>query len=354
MELLGGRVEGIVKEINAQLMAQIKISEERMLFPKISYGEVIPSGFWSSVKSVFVNVAADYKDGDGEAAEKSNPTESAAIGRLPIIALKRSLNAQIMEDVEELINGGYEPEAIVKKVTEIQRLNIDSIFLRLELDTNRALSNGVIAVNDGTNTEIDNVKVDYLIPKENKYNVAVADSVTYQDVKKLINDAKKRHIYFQLALTDSDTLIKLGSASDMRKAYAIGKGITGELDGTLELTQLNEHFKRVHGFEFMETTPSVMVEIKGNKAPKEAWKPGIITFVPSLRPVKIGYKGVVEKRMHKNFNDEDVYTDLDKYALMSVMSQKKDPYTISCRIETRAVPILDAADAVCLLDTKKN
>lgn len=352
MELLGGRVKDIVKEVNAQLLAQIRISEERMLFPKISYDEVIPSGFWSSVKSVYVNVAADYKDADGEAALKSNPTESAAIGRLPIIALKRELNSRLMEDIEELINGGYSDDAVVKKVTEIQRLNIDSVFLRLELDTNRALSNGVIVTNDGTNTNIDNVRVDYLIPEANKYETKVEGDTTLEDVKNVIKDAKSRAIYFELALADSDTLDKLGQAEDMRKAYATKKGISGTLDGHLDLEQINEYFKPKYGFEFVETTPNVRVEIKGVATPKEAWKPGVITFVPTAKPIKIGHKGVIEKRVH--FDDGDVYTDLGKYSMMSVLSQKKDPYTIVSRLETRAVPILDAADAVCILSAKKN
>lgn len=353
MELLGGRVKDIVKEVNAQLLAQIRISEERMLFPTISREQLIPSGFWSSVKSVYVNVAADYKDADGEASIKSNPTESAAIGRLPIIALKRGLNNGAMEDIEELINGGYAPEAVVEKVTQIQRLNIDSVMLRLELDSNRSLSRGIISVNDGTNTNIDNVNVDFRIPDANKFSSKVPGTITYQDIQNVVKAAQDAGVKFELALTDSDTLSAIGQAEDTRKAYATKKNIAGTIDGELDLDQINELFNSKFGFEFRKTTPNVRVEIKGVINVKEAWSPGVVAFVPTKKPLIIGHKGVIEKRMHSRFNDSDVYTDLGRYSMMSVLSQQKDPYSIMSRLETRAVPILDASDAVFLLDTQK-
>ena len=350
MKILGGRVPSIVKEANALLLAQLQLSQERMFFPKRSREEVCVGGTWEAVKSLYSNVAADYKDADGEAPEKSNPTESLAMGKLPIIALKRGLNNSYMEAIESMI-GRYDASAIAEKVTVIQRLNIDSTYMRLELDTNRALSHGVIAVNDGTNVNLDNVRVDFKIPDENKHTSKVEGDVTLDDIEAVIEAAAD--IQFAKALTDAPTLRKLGQAEDMRKAYAGANGISGTFDGQLTLSQINDYFKEMYGFEFEKTTTSVRVEIKGIVSSKEAWKEGVITFVPSERPIIIGHWGVVEKRAHNMFNDEDVYTDLGKYSLMSVLSQKKDPYTIQSRLETRAVPILDQSDAVHILETAK-
>lgn len=352
MILTGSNIQGLQKEINKYLLAQLAVSKEKMLFPKIMGSELFLSGYWEDVRGVYSNVAADYMAFDSETPVKTNPSEEAVNGKIPKIGLKRGLNESYMESIEKML-GSYSADAIAEKITIVQRLNIDSALLRLEFDTMRALSHGVISVNNGNNVNLDNVRVDYHIPATNKFGVAVANTVTYQDVKNMLRKADELGLVgFVRAYTDSATLEKLGADEGMRKAYATRKALIAVPEGTLDVNQINEVFA-ADGIAFIKATEKIRLELKGVRTNADAWKSGVITFVPEVKAGLIAHCPVVEKRQSQRFNDGDIYTDIGDYSIMSVLSQTKDPYTIVSRLETRAVPILSNSDGICQIDLSK-
>lgn len=329
-------LQGIEAEIRKLQIAQVVASKAKYIFPKISSSVFFPTGTWEDLRLGDDGQMGDFISVGSSAVVKSTPDGRALTGKLPMIANERLMSSNELKRVASLGSVKANKDAYAEEYVYRTQLNIDGVLKLLEVSGLQALSNGLVTLN-GKN--IEDVDVNYMIPKENKTGVTEMDKITYKEV---VEFTRGKGIV--KAFASQYEIDLLGSDQQMKDQYAM---IVGGLpsNAILGLAEINRVFER-EGFVFT----LVPTFIQDGTRKIEPWKKGVITFVGSDRVMVIGHS-LTPEAIDQPFTG-GVRNMLNDYSMMTVIEYQTNPYRVSNRIETYAVPILASAEYTYIMDSK--
>lgn len=329
-------LQGIERELTAYLMAQVEASKAKYLFPTFTSAVHFPTGTWEDLRQGEDNQIGDFISVGSAAVVKKTPQGEALMGKIPMFGNERLMNAEELKRLSNMSSTGANKDAFAYQYAYRQQLNIDGFYKLMEYNTFQMLANGYITLG-GKNLASADLR--YKIPAENETGVAVIDELTYNDV---ITFTRGKGI--TKAFASQNEIDLLGTDEQMQKQYAM---IVGGLPSgaILGLDEINRVFER-EGFKI--TLVPDFIKDGSNKI--ALWKKGVITFVGSDRVAVIGHSETPEAI--DNPQNGGVRRMLGEYSLMSVIEYQTNPYSVSNRLETFAVPILADAENTYIMDSK--
>lgn len=327
-----------LKEINAVLAAKIIQSTAQYSFTQHLGDRLFSAPLWSEIRDAEEVQIGNFISPDSEAVVKERPNARPMMGEIPMFGIKRMLTGKKFAEVQKLTQGASS-DTIAEMYLVDQLANVESFHKLMQYSFQKMASEGWISLSSTIVENFKDITLDYKIPTENFVGVETVGSITYDDIYNIIKDNPMSRAY----LTQYEINL-LGKNKQMQDQYAM---IVGGLPSgaSLGLPEINVVFQRF-GLVFIELKPFVM----DGKNRISAWKEGVISFMPNEKAGIIAHAKTPENEFGRGAGG--IQRALDKYSLFSVMDFSQDPFGISNRLETYAVPVLGDGENTFVLDSK--
>lgn len=329
-------LQGLERDITEYLMAQLAASRAKYVFPTFMSDVYFPTGSWEDIRQGEDNQIGDFISVGSAAVVKKTPEGEALMGKIPMFGNERLMSAEQLKALANMASTAANKDRFAEQYAYRQQLNIDGFYKLMEVHTFAMLANGFITLG-GKN--LADANLTYKIPSSNEVGVETIGQLTYNDIITFI-----RGKGIVKAFCSQNEIDMLGKDDQMQKQYAM---IVGGLPSgaILGLDEINRVFER-EGFK-VTLVPDFVKDGSRNIA---LWSKGVITFVGSERVGVIGHSLTPEAIDQPQTGG--IRRMLGDYSLMSVIEYQTNPYRVSNRLETFAVPILADAENTYIMDSK--
>lgn len=332
-----------------------KKQKENYLVPSMTRNEFSADLTFSSASLNHSIVAADVVSLSSPLPLKSRGSISKVTGIIPKVGLKYSLNEKEIQDLLIMAQTGVKEGEIVKKLMDDATKCIEGVDMRNEILFQQALSEGVILVDEDTNTG-EAIRVDFGYKDDHMFKVAAAwgqSGYTPQsDVQKMFTkaDADGNTIailmmsrkYFDLFRNSDEG--KLMSANFRQLTYTAATKLP-----TPTRSQMIDAMKDEYGCDIKIVDTSVKVEVGGTTKSFKPWKEDAIVGIPSERVGRVVYGTLVEEKRPVNGVN---YQKAGDFTLVSKFAHN-EPLEEFTAGQALCIPVIDDVDQIYVLNASE-
>lgn len=312
-----------------------------LLYKELLDNEYSVNGTFASISETVTNFMVDVVATDSKLPLKNREALKLLNGYLPKLGNKMYFNEQQLQDLDAMVSMGNMPldELLVKLFKDADTL-IKGGLLRNEYIFLQGLSKGIATVTDADNVGVEFV-CDYKFLPENKSYVAVANTVTLEDITGVVNKASNDGIILGRAFMDFATYNQLLNDVEV-KAYF------NDMKPTKSM--FNDFLLAEFGLRITVVNRVVTAQKDGVNTSMPAWAPGQITFTTDEKVGKLVWTRTAE------FNHRVggvMYTDADNGVFLVSKYGKNDPVAEFTSIQGRCLPVIGNVQNIYQLDTTK-
>lgn len=311
--------------------------------------EYSPDNKWESGSVDTRYVAADFVAMDSPLPVKSRDTIAAANGKIPKSGMKRVMKESDITNINIMKAQGATAQRIVQKLANDPVACSTGLDEKNEYNFLFGFSNGYVAVKDEDKPNaLMRIRYNYL--PENCFGVETKDSLTLDDIKRVISEADANGdtvIQIWIAKSTYDALRQTRGARELVATYD-GRIYTDDSNLPVPTsTKFNEAFADDNnGITFRVIDRSVILEKDGKKTSVKPWNANKLIFTCSEMVGALVYGQLAE--MSNPVKNVD-YQTIDEYKLISKFSTT-DPLTETTAGQQRVIPVIENVDQVYSLD----
>lgn len=311
--------------------------------------EFSPDNKWESGSVDTRYVAADFVSMDSELPVKSRDTIASANGKIPKSGMKRIMKESDITNINIMKAQGATPQRIAQKLANDPVACSTGLDEKNEYNFLFGFSNGYVAVKDEDHPNaLMRVRYNYL--PENCFGVETKDSLTLDDIKRVISCADANGdavIQIWIAKSTYDALRQTRGARELVADYN-GHVYTDESNLPVPTaTKFNEAFADDNnGITFRVIDRSVFLEKDGKKKSFKPWNAKKIIFMCNTMVGALVYGQLAE--MTNPVKNVD-YQIIDEYKLISKFSTA-DPLVETTAGQQRVLPVIENVDQIYSLD----
>lgn len=305
---------------------------------------------WESASVDTRYVAADMVAMDSPLPVKKRPTVAHANGRLPKIGMKKVMSETDINTVNIMIAQGAQWEQVAKKLTADAVACSTGIDEKIEYSFLYALGHGYCLVEDDNNTGTA-LRIDFGYLDENKFGVAVANTIDYEAIKNVINAANAKGDSITTIAVSLATYNRMRQTQWAKELVANYRGMTYTSSTTLPVPSagiFDEAFADDNnGIKFLKIDRSIIVEKDGVQKSVKPFGDTNLIFLTTENVGSLVWSNVAEKT---NPVQNVLYSTLDQFKLVSKFS-KPDPLQEVTYGQALVLPVIENVDQIYVLDT---
>ena len=343
----------VKEKVNGQ-KKPLKYYHKEMLTPVFSADQK-----WEGTSANTTYVAADMVAMDSPLPLKSRDSVAQTGGKLPKIGMKKQLKETQINAINIMKahlsmtsdEGAKKSQLgrIFNKITDDGYACSVGIDERNELNFLKGLSEGIILVPDEENTGT-GMRVNYGYMPEHCFGVAVADTLTGDDIERVLAKADidgNTLSVVAIALSTYNKIRKSQWAKELVANYK--EQVVADSSRLPVPTAVNfdEAFKSEYGLEFLKIDRTVIVEKNGKKISIKPFNPAKLVFLPQADNVGSLVWGTLAEDTNRVAGVE--YSTVDDYKLISRYS-KTDPLQEITNGQALCLPVIEDADLIYSID----
>lgn len=310
--------------------------------------EFAPDNKWESTSVNTTYVAADIVAVDSEIPIKSRDSIASANGKLPKIAIGKTLKESDINTINIMQTQGGNAKEIAKKLAN------DAVACSVGLDERNeynylfALCHGYVGIEDADTNQMMRLNFNYL--DDNQFSATVKGQIDLDDIKKVIEKADadgNTIIRIKISKTQYANLRKTTKAKELYANYA-GQVYTNP-DHLLTPTasKFNEAFADDNnGIQFEIVDRSIKIEKNGKRTSVKPWNNDRLVFLCSEITGTLVYGRLAEQTNPVAKVD---YQTIDGYKLISKYSET-NPLREFTTGQAFVAPIIEDVDQIYVLD----
>lgn len=343
----------VKEKVNGQ-KKPLRYYHKEMLTPVFSADQK-----WEGTSANMTYVAADMVAMDSPLPLKSRDSVAQTGGKLPKIGMKKQLKETQINAINIMKahlsmtsdEGAKKSQLgrIFNKITDDGYACSVGIDERNELNFLKGLSEGIILVPDEENTGT-GMRVNYGYMPEHCFGVAVADTLTGDDIERVLAKADidgNTLSVVAIALSTYNKIRKSQWAKELVANYK--EQVVADSSRLPVPTAVNfdEAFKSEYGLEFLKIDRTVIVEKNGKKISIKPFNPAKLVFLPQADNVGSLVWGTLAEDTNRVAGVE--YSTVDDYKLISRYS-KTDPLQEITNGQALCLPVIEDADLIYSID----
>lgn len=322
-----------------------------MLTPKLS-----ADNRWDSTAVNKSIVAADIVALDSPLPIKKRPSISVAGGKIPKIGIKMAKTESLISDIRILESRGVTEAEIARAVFDDLGRCVSGINERLEFAFLQALSTGVTLIDDEDNAGA-GIRIRFGYRKSNSYGAVKkwgeSGYTPISDVERVLAAASERGDTIVTIMVDKTSYNLMRKSEEAKSLHTSSiSNFTGHNMITPSPSQFNTIMEDEYNVKIVVVDRSVRVEIDGNQKPLKPFAKNTLVFLTTAKDEKVGslVYGILAEESSPVTNVE--YQKIDTYILTSKYS-KNDPLTEFTSAQTIALPVIENADSIYILNTQE-
>lgn len=338
---------GLVEKINGKTTPLTYLHKEML------QKEITTDLKWQSLNIDGSAVSADIVSMDSELPLKRRDSFGTASGDVPKLGLKLALNEKTLSDIDILQNRNVETKTVVGKIFDDTKKAIVGVYEKLEYMFLYGLSNGVILIDDDTNTGT-GIRLDFNYPTANKFGASVkwsdvANAKPIDDIKRVVKIAKAKGTMPTILMMDEGTFDNLAANQQTREQYAFNQNFVGTQIPVPDLAQVNTLMKSKFNLTIKIVDRTVVVEKNGKRTVTTPWASGKIIFLESERVGKLVY-GILAEDTRRN--PAVMYTKVDDFILVKKWHEN-EPFSEWTSSQALVLPVINNVDSIYTLDSEE-
>lgn len=321
--------------------------------------EYSPTLKFSSIQADGTTVAADIVAMDSPLPLKKRDSLSKFDGDIPKMGMAKSLNERTMSDIDIMMaqnSQGSQTQEIVKKIFGDIPKVITGIYERLEFMFLEALSTGVTATTDLSDTKNVGVgiRLDYQIPAANKHGVTTVWSNTgsatpIADIQRVLDQMDTDGVMCKKMLMDKTAFNNFIKCTDVKTLFAFNNGFAGSNIIAPTVDQINAAVEAKWGITIQIINRTIKTEKDGTVTNTKPWADGTVCFVTRDKVGRLVWGNLAEKNRPVA---GVTYQTADDFILVSKFSVNQPSLAEFTNSQAIVVPVIDNANEIYLLDTK--
>ncbi|MDR2765128.1 MAG: major capsid protein [Tannerella sp.] len=338
----------IVEKINDS-KSPVTYLYKTMLRPELS-----PDLKWDALSVNTSIVAADVVAMDSPLPLKNRDSMSTASGTIPKLGMKMQKSEKLLTDIQVLQARGATEQQIAQKLFEDVPRCITGIYERLEYMFLRALSTGLMLVQDEENAGA-GIRVQFGYKPGNSYGASFKwGNEGYKpvsDIERVIKDAYDKHgdVITVIALDRAQyNLIRTSNEAKALFASSIGN-FTGNNQIVPAPSQFNALVADELKVEFLVIDRSVRYEKDSKQTSVKPFAENTLVFLTAKQVGRLVY-GILAEETSPVPGVE--YQKVDSFILVSKYS-KNDPLREFTTSQALALPVIENVDSIYLLNTQE-
>lgn len=340
------KLQTFIEKVNGKRNGQLSYLHKDTSILRKEYS---PDNKWESGSIDTKYVAADFVAVDSELPIKSRDSIASANGKIPKSGIQRVLKESDILNIRFMEAQGDAQRQIARKLSQDPVACSTGLDEKNEYNFLFGLSNGYIAVKDEDKPDA-LMRLNFNYFKENSFGVETKDSLTLEDIKRVISKADadgNTIIQIWIAKSAYDALRQTRGAKELVSNYN-GQIYTDDTNlPTPTATKFNEAFADDNnGITFRIIDRSVYLEADGVKKSVKPWNANKVIFTCSTMIGAFVYGRLAEQTNPVNNVD---YQIIDDYKLISKYSLP-NPLREVTSGQQFAIPVIENVDQIYSLD----
>jgi len=337
---------GVILAVVKKYGSNNQDAEETFLYQAHLDKKFSADGRWTTIKGNFKRLVADYVAIGSPATLKSRGSKGLAEGKIPKVSNKYQMDEQQFKDLERMVRDNDDEKAIIQEITDDPKNAVLNIYRLNELAFLNGLCNGIASVGKNVSKGVE-IRADYGYTDDQKFKVDTANSITIDDVQRLIDAQKKKPT---TAFLDATSLTRIKNSESFRSRVANNMGVilpAGQAYPVLSTDRVKEFFQSEWNINLVlgvEKTFEIEGE-DGETTNYQPWTSGVIVFSASPKVGALVWSKTVE---HSRRSDLADYAEAD-YILVSKFGEL-DPIAEFTKAEAEVLPVINA-DGIAVLNT---
>jgi hypothetical protein len=323
------------------------------LFKTMLKPELSPDLKWEALSVNNSIVAADVVAMDSPLPLKSRPSMSSANGTIPKLGMKMQKSEKLLTDIQLMRARGATETQIVQKIFEDLPRVISGIDERLEYMFLKALSTGIMLVEDSENVGA-GIRVQFGYKQENTFGASIKwGNEGYNpisDIQRVIAKATEDGNVITTIALDKAAYNQIRHSDETKALYAASIGnFTGNNAIIPTPTQFNDLMADEYGLKFLIIERSVRYEKNGKQTSVKPFAKNTLVFLTTEEVGKLPY-GILAEETNPVSGVE--YQKVNTYILVSKYS-KNDPLREFTTAQALALPVIENVDSIYILNTQE-
>lgn len=341
------KLSKIIETINGKRDGQSKLT---YLHKTMLRREYSADQKWESASVNTTMVAADMVAMDSPLPIKKRDSIATSNGVLPKVGMKKILRETQINSLNIMKANNASFESIAKKLIDDALACSVGIDEKNEYNFLYALSNGIVLVDDDTNTGTA-LRVNYHYPEANIFGVETAGEISYDDVRRPIakaNEDGNTITHIAVSMTMYNRLRNTRWAKELAANY---RGMAYSADTTLPVPTaavFDDAFADDNnGIKFIKIDRSVKIEKNGVLTSVKPFNADRLIYLCSEEVGALVWGTLAEANNPVKMVD---YTTVDEYKLISKYSTP-DPFQEITSGQALVLPVIENVDQIYVLDS---
>jgi len=323
------------------------------LFKTMLKAELSPDLKWESLSVNTSIVAADVVAMDSPLPLKKRDSITSASGTIPKLGMKMSKSEKLLTDIQIMQARGATEQQIVQKIFEDVPRVIGGINERLEFMFLRALSTGVMLVED-SETVGTGIRVSFGFLGKNSFSAVKkwgeGGYTPISDIERMLTKAGEENDVITTIALDRASYNLIRNSEESKALYAASIGnYTGNNQIIPTPSQFDAIIADEYKVKFLVIERAVRYEKNGKQISVKPFAEKTLVFLTTEQVGRLVYGILAEE---SNPVAGVSYQKVDNYILVSKYS-KNDPLQEFTSSQALALPVIENVDSIYVLKTEE-